>query len=154
MASMVAMVTTMVSPALAPTWKIRAGVAAVEQVRRRRTWCWVEMASISVRSWVTSAWAAVRASASASRFGGLDGEVTHALQHGVDLVQGAFCGLHDRDAVLGVAGGLVRPPTCGAQALADHEAGGVVGGPVDAEARGELLERLAHAGRCVADRLR
>ena len=79
----------------------------------------------------------------ATGVGGLDRQVTHAVEHGVHLVQRTFSGLHDRDAVLGVAGGLLQAADLGTQALADDEAGGVVGRPVDAEARGELLEVLA-----------
>jgi hypothetical protein len=47
----------------------------------------------------------------------------------------AFCAL---------ALAVLRPVTCAAQLLADGQAGGVVGSAVDAEARGQLLEALAH----------
>src|SRR5699024_5433521 len=60
------------------------------------------------------------------------------------LGEGAFCGLDQADAVLGVADGDLEATDLAAQTLGDREAGGVVGGTVDAEARGELLERLAH----------
>ena len=79
---------------------------------------------------------------------GLHGQVAHAAQHVVHLVQGAFSGLHDRDAVLSVAGGLTEATGLGTQALADDEASGVVAGPVDPGARRQLLEGLAHVGCC------
>src|SRR5690606_17868059 len=74
----------------------------------------------------------------------LHGQVTDAVEHGVDLVQGALSGLHDRDAVLGVAGGLTEPGDLRTQTLADDEAGGVVSRTVDPEPGRELLEALAH----------
>ena len=58
--------------------------------------------------------------------GVLHGEVVHALQHGVDLGQGAFSGLHDGDAVLGVADADLEAADLRAQALGDGEAGSVV----------------------------
>src|SRR5690606_14444037 len=73
---------------------------------------------------------------------GLHREVAHALQDGVDLGQGAFCGLDDRDAVLGVACRDVQPVDLRAQTLADGQARRVVRGPVDAQTARELLERL------------
>ena len=39
--------------------------------------------------------------------GGLNSQVAHALQDGVDLGERTFSGLDDRDAVLGVAGSNV-----------------------------------------------
>ena len=66
--------------------------------------------------------------------GCLHGEVTHAGQHGVDFVERTFSGLHDRDAVLSVAGRLTQAADLRTQALADDEAGSVVGCTVDAEA--------------------
>ena len=74
----------------------------------------------------------------------LDRQVVHALQHGVHLGQGAFSGLHDGDAVLGVADGDLEATDLRAQALGDREAGSVVRSAVDAEAAGELLEGLGH----------
>ena len=44
--------------------------------------------------------------------GGLHREVTHALEDGLRLVERAFSGLDDADAVLGVAHGDLRPPIC------------------------------------------
>src|SRR3954463_358142 len=75
---------------------------------------------------------------------GLDRQVAHALQDAVRLGERTFSGLHDRDAVLGVADGDLEATDLRAQALGDGEAGRVVGGTVDAEAGGELLQRLAH----------
>jgi hypothetical protein len=62
----------------------------------------------------------------------------------VRLGERTFSGLHDRDAVLGVADGDLQPTDLRAQALGDGQPGRVVGGTVDAETRGELLQRLAH----------
>ena len=66
--------------------------------------------------------------------GCLNGQVTHAGQHGVHFVERTFSRLHDRDAVLSVAGGLTQATDLGTQALADDKAGSVVGCTVDAEA--------------------
>jgi hypothetical protein len=52
----------------------------------------------------------------------------------VHLVERTFSGLHDRDTVLGVAHGDLEAADLAAQALADREAGRVVGRPVDPEA--------------------
>src|SRR4029453_16311518 len=75
---------------------------------------------------------------------GLHRQVTHALQDGGGLGESTFSRLHDRDAVLGVADGNLQATDLRAQALGDGQTGGVVGRAVDAETRGELLERLAH----------
>jgi hypothetical protein len=58
----------------------------------------------------------------------------------VGLGEGTFCGLDDGDAVLGVADRDLEATDLRAQALGDREAGGVVGGAVDAEPAGELLQ--------------
>ena len=79
---------------------------------------------------VILAWSAVRQRA----VGVLDGELADALQDRVHLVQRAFRRLHERDAVLGVAAGLGGAADLGAHALRDGQAGGVVGGAVDAQA--------------------
>jgi hypothetical protein len=67
---------------------------------------------------------------------GLDRQFAQAHQDRADFVQGAFGGLHQRDAVIGVALGLIQRADLRTQALGDGEAGGVVGGeemrrPVD-----------------------
>ena len=61
----------------------------------------------------------------------------------MDLVHGAFSGLKHGDAILGVADTLCVATDLGAHFFADAEAGGVVGGAVDAVAAGELLEHFA-----------
>jgi hypothetical protein len=62
----------------------------------------------------------------------------------VHLGERTFSRLDDADAVLGVANGDLQATDLAAQALADGQTGGVVGGPVDAEAGRQLLERLGH----------
>jgi hypothetical protein len=71
-------------------------------------------------------------------------QVTHTAEDRVHLVHRAFSGLHDRDAVLSVADGDLEATDLRPQALGDAQAGGVVGGPVDADARGQRLEALRH----------
>ena len=61
----------------------------------------------------------------------------------MDLGQRTLSRLDERDAVLGVALGLVETADLTLQLLADGEAGGVVGRTVDAEAGAEALHRLA-----------
>src|SRR5204863_2572036 len=72
--------------------------------------------------------------------GSLDGKLADTLQQGSRLVQRAFTGLQHADAVLGVLHALLEPADLGTQLLADAQAGGVVGSPVDAEAARQLLE--------------
>ena len=64
-------------------------------------------------------------------------ELADALQDRVHLVERAFRRLDERDAVLGVAAGLGGAADLGAHALRDGQAGGVVGGAVDAQAADE-----------------
>ena len=77
----------------------------------------------------------------------LDLQVTDALQHRVHLGQRAFRRLDQRDAVLRVALRLGEAADLAAHLLGDREAGGVVGGTVDAVAAGELLHRLRRLRR-------
>ena len=77
----------------------------------------------------------------------LDLQVTDALQHRVDLVEGTLSGLHERDGILRVALGLGETTDLSAHLLGDGEAGGVVGGTVDAVARRQLLHGLGGLGR-------
>ena len=67
----------------------------------------------------------------------------------MDLGQGAFGGLHQGDAVLGVVLGLVQAGDLGAHLLGDGEAGGVVAGAVDLVAGGQLLQVLGQGGGVV-----
>jgi hypothetical protein len=62
----------------------------------------------------------------------------------VHLGKGTFRGLRDRNAVLRVADTDFEATDLAPQAFTDGEAGGVVGRPVDPEARRQLLERLGH----------
>src|SRR5690606_6252075 len=71
--------------------------------------------------------------------GGLHGQLADALQVVGDFLQGAFGGLRQRDAVVGVAGGLVHAADLGGHALRDGQAGGVVLRAVDAQAGGQAL---------------
>ena len=85
--------------------------------------------------------------------GSLNGQLAHPLAHVADLGQGAFCGLGQRDGVVGVADGDVHAAHLGVHALGDGQAGGIVLGTVDAQAGGQALDRLReHAlrGRQVA----
>ena len=103
--SMVATVTTMVSPALAPTWKTLPELAAVEAALMPLNLVWRRDARRARRgAGSTSAWVGRSGLASCVPLARLHGQLAHALQDAVDLVQRAFRGLHDRDAVLGVAG--------------------------------------------------
>src|SRR4051794_12378793 len=72
----------------------------------------------------------------------LHGELSHALQHRMDLVERAFSGLHHGDAVLKVALRLGEAADLAAHLLGDGEAGGVVGGPVDPVAGAQALHGL------------
>ena len=81
--------------------------------------------------------------------GGLLGQLIHAVEHVVDLGQGALGGLHQGDAVLGVVLGLVQAGDLGAHLLGDGEARGVVTGAVDLVAGGQLLQVLGQGGGVV-----
>ena len=80
---------------------------------------------------------------------GLDSQFTHALQVVADLAEGAFSGLRQRDAVVGIAHGDVHAFDLGAHALGDGQTGGIVLGRVDAQARGQALHGCREAAlRC------
>ena len=80
----------------------------------------------------------------------LDGQLADAAEHRVHLAERTFRGLHERDGVAGVALGLAQTADLTPELLRDREAGGVVGSPVDPEARREPLHRLRrHAGGAV-----
>ena len=76
----------------------------------------------------------------------LDGQVPHALQDGGGLVQCTVSGLHDVDAVLGVAHGDGEATDLRLQAVRDGQAGCVVGRLVDPKTAGQLLQRAGHRG--------
>ncbi|MCY1438649.1 hypothetical protein D9M71_548580 [compost metagenome] len=69
----------------------------------------------------------------------LHSQLTYALQVIVDLVQCAFSGLGDRDAVVGVALSLGQALDLSGHAVGNGLAGGVVLGAVDAQAGGQTL---------------
>ena len=60
-----------------------------------------------------------------------------------DFVQRAFCRLQQRDAVVGVAVGLLEATDLRREALRDCQTGGVVFGAVDAQTRRQTLQRWA-----------
>src|SRR4051794_11094286 len=72
----------------------------------------------------------------------LHGELSHALQHRMDLVERSFRGLHHGDAVLEVALRLGEAANLAAHLLGDGETCGVVGGPVDPVAGAQTLHGL------------
>ena len=74
--------------------------------------------------------------------GRLGGQLNHTVQHSVDLVQVALGGLNQADAILGVGAGGLQTGNLGLHLLADGQACGVITGPVDPEAGGQLLQRL------------
>ena len=131
--------TDSVSPSLAPTWKVIVAVPFSRLMPLNEV-C-APMSEISAQSWATSAVIAAWSAADEGAVVELDREVADALEHRLHLGERAFTGLHERDGVLGVALGLVEAADLGLQLLGDREAGGVVGGAVDPEARGEPLHR-------------
>src|SRR5690606_20790597 len=77
--------------------------------------------------------------------GGLHRQLPDALKDGVAFVQRALGHLQQRDAVLRVALRLPQTPDLRPHALGDGQARRVVRGPVDAQARGQLLHGPRHA---------
>ncbi|MDT4856252.1 hypothetical protein FQZ97_906380 [compost metagenome] len=71
--------------------------------------------------------------------GALGGEVLHALEDVGHLAEGALGGLQHGDGVAGVAHGHVHATGLGVEAGGDLQAGGVVGGGVDAQAGAQAL---------------
>src|SRR5690606_19390519 len=71
--------------------------------------------------------------------GGLQGQLTHALQNGGGLAHGGFSGLSHGDTVVGVLDGYVQTIDLAGQAVGDLQAGGVVLGAVDTQAAGQAL---------------
>ena len=78
--------------------------------------------------------------------GGLGGQLHHTVQHGMNLSQVAFGSLDEADAILGVGGSGLQTGDLGLHLLADGQTGSVITGTVDAEARGQLLQRLGDSG--------
>ena len=81
--------------------------------------------------------------------GGLLGQLVHAVEHVVDLGEGALGGLHQGDTVLGVVLGLVQAGDLGAHLLGDGQTRGVVAGPVDLIAGRQLLQVLGQGAGVV-----
>jgi hypothetical protein len=109
--------TAMVSPTFAPTWKF-----AVPKVPSSQTLLHflIECGAIGARI---------------GRVGRLHRQLTDALQVVGHFLQSAFRGLRQRHAVVGIAGGLVEAVDLGGHARGDGQAGRVVLGAVDAQAR-------------------
>jgi hypothetical protein len=73
-------------------------------------------------------------------------QFAHALQRVADLADRPLGRLRQRHGVVGVAHGHVHAAHLRLQAFGDGEAGGVVLGAVDAQARGQALHRGGLAG--------
>jgi len=71
----------------------------------------------------------------------LDNQFTDTLQVVIDFVQRAFRRLGDGNPIVGIAGGLCQALDVGGEAVGDGLASGVVLGAVDAQARGQALDR-------------
>src|SRR5690606_30182882 len=81
--------------------------------------------------------------------GGLNGQFTNALQVVRDFLQGAFGRLRKGDAVVRVTRSLVEAADLRRHALGDRTAGRVILRAVDAQARGQALQRLGElVGGC------
>src|SRR5439155_14219521 len=83
--------------------------------------------------------------------GGLDTQLTHALEHRVDFVQRAFSGLDERDTVLGIPLSLAETLDLRPHLLRDAQASSVVASAVDAQAARQLLDALRVRGRREAE---
>src|SRR5690606_37670558 len=71
--------------------------------------------------------------------GGLQGQLTHALQDAGGFAHGRFGGLRDGDTVVGVLHGNVQAVDLAGQTVGDLHASRVVLGTVDAHAAGQAL---------------
>ena len=103
--------------------------------------------SISARRCCTSWFSASRSRRAVRGVGGLHRQLADTLQVVGDFAERAFSRLRQRDAVVGVARGLVEAADLRREALGDREAGSVVLGAVDAQARRQALQgggELAH----------
>ena len=129
----------MVSPSLAPTWKVNVPRAEDGRAVELRVLGDVLDLLADLPDLGGDRVLIVRAQRAVVE---LDLEVTDALQHRVHLGEGTFRRLDERDAVLSVALRLSQTTDLTAHLLADRETGRVVGGTVDAIAAGKLLHRL------------
>jgi hypothetical protein len=81
---------------------------------------------------------------------GLLRQFLHAQQDVGDLIQGAFRGLHEADAVGSVAAGLVEGADVCFQVLTDRQTSRIITGTIDPQAGAELFHALAEGhGRVV-----
>src|SRR5690606_15886580 len=78
--------------------------------------------------------------------GRLDGQFADALEDVAGGLECAFGGLGQRNAVVGVAAGLVETTDLRGHALGDRQTGGVVLGGVDAQTGRQTLQRGAERG--------
>src|SRR5690606_29238007 len=77
---------------------------------------------------------------------GLDRQLTNTLQVVIDFVQRTFRRLSDGDAVVGVTGSLRQTADVGREAVGNGLAGSVILGAIDAQARGQALDRRTQGG--------
>ena len=101
------------------------------------------MRSISARRCCTSASRAARSLLELVELADCTGQFADTLQVVGQLAQGAFSGLRQGDAVVGIAGSLRQAADLGREAFGNREAGGIVLGAVDAQAGRQTLQ-----GRC------
>ena len=87
-----------VSPSLAPTWKVTRLPPSAVAVELGALGDVLDLAPIWETSAAIASWSSDQRAVLE-----LDLEVTHPLQHGMHLVEGTFRRLDERDAVLGVA---------------------------------------------------
>jgi hypothetical protein len=124
---------------LAPIWKVRCSSAP--RMFLPLNWCRPARAWLPSASSPNSLFSESLSLSLLVPLRGLHRQFTHALQRVAHLAQRAFGRLRHRDAVVGVAHGHVHAAHLGVHALGDRQAGGVVLGAVDAQARGQALHR-------------
>ena len=134
-----------VSPPLAPTWNVPR-VVAVEQVLVAELGLRADRVQLRVQVLDLGLDRGERAGVLGAGVRGLHDERAHALQDVLHGAEGAVGDLRDVGGVLGVGHGLGQTVDLAGQALADRQAGRVVGGLVDAQARGQLTERVLQLG--------
>ena len=79
--------------------------------------------------------------------GRLNRQVTHTVQHRVNLVQATFSGLHHRNTVLSVASRLTQTRRLRTQLLANHQTRRIISRTVDPQTTRQLLNGLTHRHR-------
>jgi hypothetical protein len=98
------------------------------------------MSSIWPSNSFTSAFSASAVVGALRAVGRLHRQLADALQDVCRLAQRAFRRLHEADAVLRVALGDACAAYLRTEILGNRQAGGVIGGPVDAKAAGKALQ--------------